>query len=55
MMEDETVEEFRAKIKKLNDDVVNFKPTQKLREPYQKQRPKTISSLQSRSNSGWVK
>ena len=55
MMEDETVEEFVAKLKKLNDDVIYFKPTQKLIEPYQKQRPKVISSLQSRANSGWVK
>ena len=53
MMEDETVEEFKAKLKKLNDDVIDFKPTQKLKESYQKQRPKVISSLQSRANSGW--
>jgi len=55
MMENETLEEFRAKIKKLNDEVIYFQPTQKLEKSYQKQRPKTISSLQSRANSGWVK
>lgn len=54
-MADETVEEFRKKIKKLKDEVINFKPTQKIKEPYHKQRPKTISSSQSRSNSGWLK
>ncbi len=54
-MEIKTLEEFKAKLKRLNDEVIYFQPTQKLEKSYQKQRPKTISSLQSRSNSGWVK
>ena len=55
-MENETVEEFRAKIKKLIDDVVNVDPSQKLPQKFNKQRrPKVISSLQSRANSGWIK
>ena len=35
MMENETLEEFRAKIKKLNDEVIYFQPTQKLEKSYQ--------------------
>jgi len=55
MEEYEKLEQFKAKIKKLNNDVIYFQPTQKLKESYKKQRPKTISSLQARANSGWVK
>ena len=54
-MEIKTLEEFKAKLKRLNDEVIYFQPTQKLEKSYQKQRPKTISSLQSRNNSGWLK
>ena len=37
-MADETVEEFRAKIKKLIDDVINVDPSQKLPQKFNKQR-----------------
>jgi hypothetical protein len=54
IMKDESVEEFRQKIKKIINEVIIF--NDKTPQKFNKQRrPRTISSRQARSNSGWVK
>ena len=49
-MEDETPEEFKAKLKKSNDDVIYFKPSQKVSGHYNQRK---MTSQEAKGKSGW--